>query len=80
LLLKAAICHAIAVDYNLLEIYKEALDYEKRNYTMLLRVLGNDEKDPRIEESNLLLKEFTAKAVGQQAKRNLEDKQRKTKI
>jgi len=45
LLLTAAICHAIAVDYNLLNSYKEALEMEKRNYTILLKVIG-DEKDP----------------------------------
>jgi hypothetical protein len=44
-------------------------NWPKRNYSILLKVLGNEEKDPRIEESDALLKEFTAKAVEQQSKR-----------
>lgn len=56
-------CHAIALDYSLLDKFQEALDYEMKNYTILRKVLGDNEKDPRIEESNILLRDFTKKAV-----------------
>ena len=56
--------HAIATDYSILAKFKEALDYEKKNYNILLKSI-RDEKDPRIVESNMLLKQYTAKAVEQ---------------
>lgn len=74
MLLTAAICHAIAVDYSLLNEYKLALQYEKRNYSIMLKVL-EDENDPRIKESNDLLKQYTAKAVSQQMSQRLKSKQ-----
>jgi len=64
-LLIAAICHAIAMNYSVLDKYKEALEYEKRNYNNLVKAVGSTQ-DPRVEESNLLLKQYTAKAVERQ--------------
>ncbi len=58
-------CHAIATNYSVLDKYKEALEYEKRNYNNLVKSIGSNQ-DPRVEESNLLLKQYTAKAVEQQ--------------
>jgi hypothetical protein len=43
-------------------MYKEALEYEKRNYN-LLRKICNDDKDPRLAKSSALLKHYTSKAV-----------------
>lgn len=57
-------CHAIAIDYSLLERWKEALEYERKNYSILEKAIS-DEKDSRLQESSLLLKEYTQKAVEQ---------------
>jgi len=47
--------------YNEMDMFREALNYEKRNYNVLSRLLG--EKDFRTNESNIWLKQFTIKAV-----------------
>lgn len=47
--------------YNEMDMFREALNYEKRNYTVLSHILG--EKDFRTNESNIWLKQFTIKAV-----------------
>jgi len=70
LLLIAAICHAIAVDYSLLDIYKQSLEFEKRSYGILIKIIG-DPKDPRLEECNSLLKQYTSKAVEQLTKQKI---------
>jgi hypothetical protein len=44
----------------MLGAWKEALDYEKRNYSILVKILS-DSRDPRIEESDMLLKQYTEK-------------------
>eukprot|EP01117_Protostelium_nocturnum_P013348 TRINITY_DN4974_c0_g1_i2.p1 TRINITY_DN4974_c0_g1~~TRINITY_DN4974_c0_g1_i2.p1 ORF type:complete len:1454 (+),score=476.66 TRINITY_DN4974_c0_g1_i2:138-4499(+) len=70
LLLTAAIYHAIAIDYDLLGDYREALSYEKKNYHTLLKVIG-DVKDPRVIEADSLVKEFLSKALGTEISRQL---------
>jgi hypothetical protein len=56
--------HAIATDYSIITKFKEALDYEKKNYNILLKII-RDERDPRLVESSMLLKQYTSKAVEQ---------------
>jgi len=60
----AAIYHAIALAYGQLDQYKEALAYEKKNYAILHTQVGDN--DLRAIESNICLKQFTAKAVQMQ--------------
>jgi len=60
----AAIYHAIALAYGQLDQYKEALAYEKKNYAILHSQVGDN--DLRAIESNICLKQFTAKAVQMQ--------------
>jgi len=67
----ATICHSIAVGYGALDRYRDAMKYQRQNYLMLSKYLGND--DPRTQESNIWLKQWTAKAVAQET----ETKQRK---
>jgi len=57
----ASSCHNIALVYHLMEQYREALSYEKRNYTILEKMVGKN--DFRTVESNIWLKQFTSKAV-----------------
>ncbi len=54
-------CHGIAIAYSLQDNFKEALNWEKRNYTILSKLVG--EKDFRTNEANIWLKQFTRKAV-----------------
>ncbi|ELR12870.1 tetratricopeptide repeat domain containing protein [Acanthamoeba castellanii str. Neff] len=58
------ICHCIALAHSTLDNFKEALNWEKKNYTILSNLLG--EKDFRTSESNIWLKQFTRKAVQMQ--------------
>jgi protein TIF31 len=60
----AATCHAIAISHMYMEQFKEALAYEKRNYNILHNTVGDS--DMRTVESNIWLKQFTAKAVQMQ--------------
>jgi protein TIF31 len=54
-------CHCIALAYSTLDNFKEALNWEKKNYHILSNLLGD--KDFRTSESNIWLKQFTRKAV-----------------
>lgn len=60
-------CHCIALAHSTLDNFKEALNWEKKNYTILSNLLG--EKDFRTSESNIWLKQFTRKAVQVRARR-----------
>jgi len=60
----AAIYHGIAIGYSQLGQFKEALAYEKKNYQILHKFVGDS--DLRTVESNICLKQFTAKAVQMQ--------------
>jgi len=48
----------------MLDDFKKALSYERRNYSILSKVVP--ETDVRIVECNIWLKQFTAKAVQMQ--------------
>jgi len=60
----ASIYHAIAIAYSQMGQFKEALTYEKKNYNILHETVGD--VDLRTVESNICLKQFTAKAVQMQ--------------
>jgi hypothetical protein len=68
----AQVCHAIAVLLSMAEDYREAIKFEKRHCAVLTKLFG--EQDSRTAESNIWLKQFTAKAVQAQmdAKKNVE--------
>eukprot|EP01103_Thecamoeba_quadrilineata_P012870 TRINITY_DN3429_c0_g1_i1.p1 TRINITY_DN3429_c0_g1~~TRINITY_DN3429_c0_g1_i1.p1 ORF type:complete len:1198 (+),score=311.34 TRINITY_DN3429_c0_g1_i1:9-3602(+) len=70
----AATCHQIAIAYNLIDKFKKALEFEKRNYLILQKTLG--ESDLRTVESNIWLKQFIAKAV-QVERENVKQQQQK---
>eukprot|EP01114_Cavostelium_apophysatum_P000309 TRINITY_DN1028_c0_g1_i1.p1 TRINITY_DN1028_c0_g1~~TRINITY_DN1028_c0_g1_i1.p1 ORF type:complete len:1242 (+),score=350.36 TRINITY_DN1028_c0_g1_i1:187-3726(+) len=60
--------HAIAMAHSNLGQFKEALAFEKKNYGILSSKLG--ESDMKTVESNIWLKQFTAKAVQHQIETN----------
>jgi len=60
----ATIYHNIAITYSQIGQFKDALTYEKKNYTILHESVGDN--DLRTVESNICLKQFTAKAVQMQ--------------
>lgn len=57
-------CHHIALAYNKLALYKDAMAYEKRNLAILTEAFG--ENDHRAKEANKWLNQFTSKAVQKQ--------------
>jgi len=57
----ASVYHSIALAYSTLGQYKDALAYEKKNYSILHEQVGD--ADLKTVESNICLKQFTAKAV-----------------
>jgi tetratricopeptide (TPR) repeat protein len=59
--------HAIAIAYSQLGQYKEALAFEKKNYSILHAKVGDT--DIRAIESNICLKQFTQKAVQVQVRK-----------
>jgi protein TIF31 len=60
-MVSAQLSHEIAIQYSMLDDFKNALLFEKRNYAILKANFG--ENDPHTQESNIWLKQFTAKAV-----------------
>eukprot|EP01112_Ceratiomyxa_fruticulosa_P021253 TRINITY_DN7410_c0_g1_i1.p1 TRINITY_DN7410_c0_g1~~TRINITY_DN7410_c0_g1_i1.p1 ORF type:complete len:1364 (+),score=366.09 TRINITY_DN7410_c0_g1_i1:107-4198(+) len=60
----AITCHAIALSLSMLQEYKVALQYQKRNYSILSTTLG--EHDARTKESSFWLSQLTTKAVQKQ--------------
>lgn len=80
----AAMYHAIALAYANLEQFKDALNYEKKNYN-ILKQLSMPDLDLRVMESNLYLKQFTSKAVQMQieskkSQRNITSQLTETKL
>jgi len=57
----AQVCHTIAIVYNSLDNFRKALKYEKMNYNILHNTVGDTH--PQTHESNIWLKQFTARAV-----------------
>ncbi len=53
--------HAIGTNYALLGLYREALEHERKNFSILSTILS-DPNDFRIQESNFHLDEYTTKA------------------
>ncbi|PRP74275.1 hypothetical protein PROFUN_12022 [Planoprotostelium fungivorum] len=62
LLLTAAIYHAMAINYDVMNNHREAMHFERKNYLILKRVV-TDTRDPRITESDVLMKDFLQKAL-----------------
>lgn len=60
----SAIYHSIALAYSNIGQYKDALAFEKKNYAILQSKVGD--KDFRVVESNIWLRNFTQKAVQMQ--------------
>lgn len=54
--------HAIAINHDTLCNYREAMNYERKNYTILSKVLP-DARDARIVEADTLMREFLMKAL-----------------
>lgn len=55
--------HALAVSYNIMSKFREALDAEKKSYNILMSLFGKD--DPRTKESSNWIGRFTKLAVKQ---------------
>eukprot|EP01088_Endostelium_zonatum_P006062 TRINITY_DN18166_c0_g1_i2.p1 TRINITY_DN18166_c0_g1~~TRINITY_DN18166_c0_g1_i2.p1 ORF type:complete len:1404 (-),score=394.70 TRINITY_DN18166_c0_g1_i2:63-4274(-) len=58
-------CHNVAIAYDALEKYKEATAYEKRNYQIIVSMVGAS--DYRAVESSVWLKQMAAKAAQQES-------------
>ncbi|MNE72045.1 hypothetical protein D3C80_1679560 [compost metagenome] len=59
----AASYHALAVSYNIMNKFREALDCEKKSYNILMALFGKE--DPRTKESSNWIGHFTKMAVKQ---------------
>ncbi|PRP89245.1 hypothetical protein PROFUN_02119 [Planoprotostelium fungivorum] len=60
-----AMYHSIAICYGQSDLWREALEYEKKNYN-ILKALQTPEDDPKMVDSNAYLQTFTIRAVNKQ--------------